>query len=370
MFLELNDEFKTFLTIIFDKAKTLNKRLFIVGGAVRDYYLNLPVKDFDLILEGNSIDFVQSLPPEITIKSIHKDFGTVKLLYNGAEYDLASTRTENYPYNGCLPVVDKIGVSIEQDSKRRDFSINSMYFEVLDKLNFKLFDPFCGSKDIENKSLCVLHDKSYLDDSTRIFRGMAFKYRFGFDFSEHDKELIKECIETINPENMSYDRLLNVFKKSLMYPFGLVMFKEIIEKKYYKIITKSDLKPDFELIKQVIEQFEMNYTEFADLCEKIVTEQNTFIDQNPDYKAYSNLNKTDLAYYYYQSHDKNVITYLKIKDIKPLITGDDLIKSGYKQGKIIGEILDCVLNYKRANKDKNFTKNDEMEFVKTFFPLN
>ncbi len=370
MKLNIDDEFKNFLKIILNAAKQSKKRIFIVGGAVRDFYLNLPVKDYDLILEGNAIEFSSNLGAEIAVKSIHNDFGTVKLQYKDREFDLASTRLESYPCNGCLPVVDKIGVSIEKDVLRRDFKVNSMYFEIIDVDNFKLIDLTNGIDDIKSKKLSVLHDKSYLDDPTRIFRGLMFKYRFGFDFSDIDKVLINNCISCINRENMSRDRLLAVFKKSLEYPFGLVMFKEIVNKKYYKIITNSEISVDFGLIEEIIEKFCLGFAEFSQFCEDIIVLRQINTESNPDYRLFSGFNNVDLAYYYYLTKNPKVMSYLKIKDIKPILTGKDLINLGYEQGKIIGEILDKLLIYEQNNPELKLSISEEINWVKSLFPLN
>ena len=120
-----NDKLNNFLKIITKNAQKQNIRVFFVGGIVRDYLLNAKTLDLDLLVEGNAIEFAKSLPDEISINSIHKDFCTVKVGYQDLEIDIASSRTESYPYSGCLPVVDEVGVSIEKDVLRRDFSVNS-----------------------------------------------------------------------------------------------------------------------------------------------------------------------------------------------------------------------------------------------------
>jgi len=225
---EFNQKIDSFLKIILKNAQSKNLRVFFVGGIVRDKILNIPTFDIDLLLLGSAIEFSKTLPDEIKIKSIHEDFCTVKLEFYGIEIDIASSRSENYPYSGCLPIVDEIGVNLEKDVLRRDFSINSLYCELKFKNNeifYTLIDLTDGLKDINNKILKALHDKSYIDDPTRIIRGLGFKYRFNFDFSAHDKKLIEEYLDKIDYSNMSIDRNTKVIKKVLNSQFQ----KEILK---------------------------------------------------------------------------------------------------------------------------------------------
>ena len=370
----LDNDFKEFLQIVYNCAKNSCLRLFIVGGAVRDYYLNYPVKDFDLILEGNAIEFSDNLPSDIKIKSVHKDFGTVKLIFKNKVFDLASTRSESYPYSGCLPVVDKLGVNIENDVKRRDFTINSMYFEILDNLEFNLIDLVNGLSDIKEKKLKVLHNNSYIDDPTRIFRGLAFKYRFGFDFTNNDNQLIENYLNNIDYSNMSTDRLFSVFKISLNYPFGYDLFKEIILNKYYKILTKDTLTFDFAIIDEIIEKFNFDYLKLPDFFEKLIKSpeililsDNSFLNT---FKTLSKLSDIDLAYNFYKTKNPDILKFLKLKNTKLNITGSDLIDLGCKEGRLIGQILDYILDFKLSNPETLLNKEDEINFAKTKFPLN
>ena len=154
MKLNFDNEIENLLKLITKNAQEQNLRVFFVGGVVRDYFLNLENKDLDLILEGNAIDFSSKLPPEIKIKSIHKDFATVKLQYKNSQIDLASTRVEKYPFYSCLPSVVRVGVDIKKDVARRDFTANSLYLELSIKNNeicYKLIDLVDGVNDINKK---------------------------------------------------------------------------------------------------------------------------------------------------------------------------------------------------------------------------
>ena len=213
---KFDEKINNFLKIIAKNAQAQNKRVFFVGGIVRDNIINVDTSDIDILFEGNAIEFAKSLNDDIEIKSIHQDFCTVKVIYQNLEIDIASSRTEKYPYSGCLPVLDEVGVTIEKDVLKRDFSVNSLYAQILlkdDELSFELVDLVNGVEDIKNKTLRVLHNRSYIDDPTRILRGIGFKYRFGFDFSENDIKLIQNYLSDIDYSNMSIDRVEKVLRK-------------------------------------------------------------------------------------------------------------------------------------------------------------
>ena len=363
-----------FIKFIAKNAQKQNIRVFFVGGAVRDSILNIPIKDLDFIVEGDAIDFINNITPKIVIKSIHKDFSTVKVLWKDLEFDIASTRTETYPHFGSLPKVKNIGVLIKDDVKRRDFTINSLYIEIKyknDSLDFELIDLVKGIDDINKKTLRVLHEKSYQDDPTRILRGFDFKYRFGFDFSLDDKKLIKETIKNINFDNSSKDRIKNVFLKILSTKNADYIFKDIIDNKIYKILFKNKPVVDYKKIDEIIEKFKLTDKSkfYFDILQN---EDIEIIPCNNILDIYNNFSKKDinfLIYYYYKTNDKNIDTYLKIKDIKLKIKGKDLINLNYPKGKYIGEILKNLLSEKLKQQNFFKTKKDEIDWVLKNYPI-
>lgn len=374
---EFNQNINNFLKIILKNAQSQNLRVFFVGGIVRDKILNMPTFDIDLLILGNAIDFALNLPCEIKIKSTHEDFCTVKLEYNNIEIDIASSRSENYPHSGCLPVLNKIGVDITEDVSRRDFSINSLYCELKledDKIFYTLIDYVDGQNDINNKILKVLHNKSYIDDPTRIIRGLGFKYRFGFDFSKADKNLIDNYLNNIDYSNMSIDRNIKVIKKVLNSKFQKEIFKEITEKKYYKIINKQDLKINFEIIEELFDKLCLDMVSMSEFYLKILLNKEIEIMENENiiqkYKLFKKSNLVNLAYYFYKTKNKSLEKYLQIKDIDLNITGDKLINLGYEQGKIIGEILDNLLLEKLENSNNLQNEKQEIDWILKNYPKN
>ena len=209
-----------------------DKNLYYVGGIVRDEFLNIESLDIDYCYEGNAIEFAKALQ----VIKINPDFGTVRVINSGKEIDIASTRKESYPKLGHLPVVNKIGCSLLEDLSRRDFTINAM---AKNTLSGELYDPFNGLKDLINKKLRVLHDKSFIDDPTRILRGLKFSVRLGFELEGNTKLLQDEYLKNINYD-MSYHRL----KKELKETFNLnkiSAFNLFIEQGIYKLLGENQV---------------------------------------------------------------------------------------------------------------------------------
>lgn len=369
MHFNLNENISNFLKIIINCAKKQNVNVYFVGGIVRDNVLNIPIRDIDIIINSDAIKFSQTLPDNIVVKSIHKDFYTVKVQYKNLSIDIASTRVESYPYSGCLPVVNEVGVDIFRDSKRRDFTVNSIYCKLNtdndNNLVFEFLDPCNGLEDINEKTLRVLHDNSYIDDPTRVIRGVDFKNRFGFDFSYHDKNLITEFFNNFNIENASYDRILSVFKQAL---YSDANFKDIVLKQYYKLINNSILSVNFELIDKILQMFKFEKSEFYTLVllNKPIAKinVNTILDAR---LKLAKLKDYELAYYYYKTLDNCVLKYLETKDMKLLISGFDLISIGYNEGLLIGNILNKLLEQKICFPNMFKTKEDELNWVKNNF---
>ena len=361
---------ENFLKIILKNAQKIGLRVFFVGGIVRDNILNIKTSDIDILVLGNAIEFAKNLPDEIKVASIHKDFCTAKVEYEDIQIDIASSRTELYPYSGGLPVLDSVGVSLEDDVLRRDFTVNSLYCElklINNEIIYELIDLVNGLVDIKNKILKVLHNKSYIDDPTRILRGLDFKYRFGFDFSKNDKKLICEYLNNIDYENISKDRVLKVLRKILKSDFQHDVFREIIENKYYKIIQKKSLELDFDKIYSINKGFNLNHSQICDFY-LLLIEDNDIDKKNINskldlQKEFSKYDLSNLAYYYCKTNDSNVLEYFKIKDVKNIISGADLLNLGYKQGVELGNILNSLLDFKMNNPSILKSKQDELNWV-------
>jgi tRNA nucleotidyltransferase (CCA-adding enzyme) len=151
---------------------------YLVGGAVRDLLLYRPGFDVDLAVVGDAEAYAHALAERLGGRVVtHGRFGTAVVHYGGGQHlDVAMARTETYAEPGALPEVAP-AASIEEDLARRDFTINAMAVELPDG---ELIDPFNGRSHVADRLVRVLHEGSFVDDPTRIFRAAQYEGRLGF----------------------------------------------------------------------------------------------------------------------------------------------------------------------------------------------
>ncbi|UCD55482.1 MAG: CBS domain-containing protein [Candidatus Omnitrophota bacterium] len=169
-------------------------RAFVVGGFVRDILLGVKNFDIDIVIEGDAISFGRKLAKILKGSLVvYKKFGTSTIVMQKFKIDFATARKESYEKPAALPIV-KFG-PLKDDLQRRDFTINAMAAS-LNKGSFgRLIDFFGGEKDLEHGVIKVLHDASFIDDPTRIFRAVRFEQRFGFRIDKYTQGLIKNAIQ-------------------------------------------------------------------------------------------------------------------------------------------------------------------------------
>jgi len=177
-----------------------------VGGYVRDMVLGIPDYDLDITVSGDAIKLAQELNKEIKGKLIqHKKFGTATIEYKKIVVDFAHLRKETYKKPAALPTV-KPG-TLKDDLARRDFTINTLLFSINHDTFGDIIDLAGGLKDIRKKIIRVLHDESFIDDPTRIFRAIRFAARFGFKIEKKTKTLMDKAIKKGMIELLSAERL-------------------------------------------------------------------------------------------------------------------------------------------------------------------
>ena len=178
--------------------------VYLVGGIVRDLLLGRPNLDIDLVVEADAVAFATRLAQEMNvILRVQRRFGTAKLFRKGLAIDIVTARTETYPHPGSLPVVEP--GTIEDDLFRRDFTINAMAVSLNAHSFGELRDPFGGEPDLKARLLRILHDRSFTDDATRIFRGLRYEERLGFSWESHTAGLLRRDAPMV--DTISGDRL-------------------------------------------------------------------------------------------------------------------------------------------------------------------
>lgn len=397
-----------------------SNKLFYIGGVVRDELLNKQSIDIDITYVGNAIEYCSKFGEVI---QINPDFGTVRVKIpssphreiadfvpstgsghnvseelNNVIVDFASTRSESYPKKGHLPVVDKIGCSLKEDVLRRDFTINALAKSIT---TGEIVDYVGGLKDLKNKKLRVLHDNSFIDDPTRIIRGLKFAMRFNFELEEHTKKLQDEYLKNINYD-MSYKRI----KKELIETFNTPLsnitkeykkqrtFEKFINNKIYKLVTPNDVEIPSINIEELIEKYcpdmdchvantprndehiwliyvgvlkDLSRLPLTKIEQKILDDvpQNILNSDFELYKTFENAKIETILLYAILKDQKGAKHYLdNLRNIKISINGKDLQNLGISPSPQYQEIFDEVLKAKLQN--PKMTKEDELKIAKSY----
>jgi tRNA nucleotidyltransferase (CCA-adding enzyme) len=173
----------------------LDISVYAVGGFVRDLLLGSENLDIDVTVEGDGILFAETFAREhgCRVKS-HQKFGTAVIVFpDGFKIDVASTRLEFYASPGALPTVERS--SLKMDLYRRDFTINTLAIRLNSTDFGLLIDYFSAQRDLQDKIIRVLHNLSFVEDPTRVFRALRFEQRLGFRISKHTENLIRNAVK-------------------------------------------------------------------------------------------------------------------------------------------------------------------------------
>lgn len=407
------------------KINDNSNKLFYIGGVVRDELLGRESLDVDITYVGNAIEYCSKFGEVV---QVNPDFGTVRVAIPShpslcdthspigtrgeVTVDFASTRSESYPKKGHLPVVEKIGCSLREDVMRRDFTINALAKSVT---TGEIVDYVGGLEDLKNKKLRVLHDESFIDDPTRIIRGLKFATRFGFELEEHTKKLQDEYLANINYD-MSYKRV----KKELIETFqpyytphpsyghplpvgarGGVTFQKFIDQKIYKLVTPNDVEIPKVNVEGLVKKYCTPHPSplpvgargeekppscsaaiwliyvgiLGDLSRLPLTKiEQKILDDVPKevlksdfelYKTFQNTRIETVLLYAITKDETGARHYLDdLREIKLDITGKDLQTLGIKPSPKYQVIFDEVLKAKLQN--PKITKTDEIEIAKKY----
>jgi tRNA nucleotidyltransferase (CCA-adding enzyme) len=180
------------------------RRVWVVGGAVRDLLLGLRPSDLDLVVEGDAVAVAHRAAARLGGDVlVHQRFGTATVRSAGQELDLAAARRESYPEPGALPVVE-LGATLAEDLARRDFSVNTLALRLADG---ELLSVPGAPADLDARVLRVLHDRSFTDDPTRLLRLARYAGRLGFAVEPHTATLANAAVAAGALATVSGERL-------------------------------------------------------------------------------------------------------------------------------------------------------------------
>jgi tRNA nucleotidyltransferase (CCA-adding enzyme) len=208
----------TILTQAGQVAKELGFHAYVVGGFVRDLFIKQENLDVDLVIEGDGIAFAKAFATRYGARArVFQKFKTAVLIFpDGFKVDVATARTEYYDAPGALPVVEYS--SIKMDLYRRDFTINTLAVKLNPEDFGTLLDFFGAHRDLKERRISVLHNLSFVEDPTRVFRAIRFEQRFRFRISKLTINLIQNAVK-----NNFFDRLSGV---RLFHELELILHEE------------------------------------------------------------------------------------------------------------------------------------------------
>lgn len=396
--------------------------VYVVGGFVRDVILGRKPGDVDITVVGDAGAFSRALATRLGMdQPVESQFLTFRLSVGGATphgaatpvgattIDVVTARSESYPEPAALPEV--VPSSIEDDLKRRDFTVNSMAISLSGPSWGNLVDPVNGFGDIMRKRIRVLHDSSFTDDPTRMFRAVRYAVRLGFSIDSRTESLIPKSLGNI--DRLSGARLRNEFELMLAEPTRAEILRrseelgllgaispglrigskslQVLEspssgmpysgEPYSNAIEDLLALATFGLSREEAEQTARRFDGSATWTEPITGNPRlagvVSVLDRPDIRRsevaeilipvpLSSIRAYIAAGPRLPRRDRMVEYMDKIRFVKPEITGDDLIAAGIPEGPVIGQLIDLV---KRARLDGQVkTKQEELALAKSRLP--
>jgi len=396
-------------------ADELGYRVYAVGGFVRDLILRYANLDIDIVTEGDGIAFAGAFAKKFgcRVKS-HERFGTAIIVFpDGFKIDIATARLEYYEKPGALPTVELS--SLKLDLYRRDFTINTLAAALNPKNFGELIDFFGAQRDIKEKTIKILHNLSFVEDPTRVFRAIRFEQRYGFTMSKHTQSLIKNAVKLNLLQRISGERFLNEIsaileEENFLHAIQRIKEFDLIKFIHPEIHLDAEEMALLERARDVLLWYKLLYTEerveewlmlLLSLCDQIkddevlgigkklgITDRHRMDVLTARADAVKTLNMMQMKKILKPSEIYNLLKPLPMEDVlyimaktklndtkkaisnfithlkecKTLLHGDDLKRLGVPEGPIYSKILSQLLEKRLDEKIK--TKADEEKMVK------
>jgi tRNA nucleotidyltransferase (CCA-adding enzyme) len=334
-------------------AGSKNIPIWAVGGCVRDWYLKRHTKDIDLICESGGAIIADFICKKFNAaKESFYTFGTFRIkTAQGLSIDIARTRKEIYPQVSFA--------DIETDLYRRDFTVNSAAVSILPENFGEIYDPFDALADIDKGIIKILHNKSFTDDPTRLFRAFRFAARFGWKLDRNTLKLARRAVNEKMPSLLSRSRIVRELVCILQEKNPVKVFKLLDKFKLNKFFGKNfKYTNDILKVKDSYERVGVlccnmgkkgpNFLKSLNLKREIYVELKTAVEINSSKTA----SKTALI-----KSQKNILKAVN-KNISPLalkpllIRGADLKKLDIKPQKKYSLILNKIAKLQWQGKVK------------------
>jgi len=385
-------------------AKDTGQRIYLVGGAIRDMFINEKSLDMDFVLSDDAVMFGKNLNKALQGDlRIYSDTQTVNLKFNGFNFDFTTARREYYEEKSLIPLIEK--ASLKEDLKRRDFTINTLAVDITEKDFGRIFDFYGGYSDLRKKTIRVLHSLSFIEDPSRILRAIKYMVKFNFALSSDTENFLKKAVELGSLRAKHSQRIVDELMELLNSNFAVKTILELeklgILKAIFKVKRLSTLKKErLNKAHEFLKTYKINEEQalvfisilvdgkttseikailkFFSFKGKIV---NDIIKFNYTMKKFhinfSKLKEEDLFFTLESIKEFYILAYLtkatgkeeffinkfmsKMRFIKLEIRGMDLKNLGLKEGPQYREIFKEILRLKI--KGKISSKDDELNYV-------
>ena len=214
---------KKIFSIISEEAAASGVRAFVIGGYVRDCFLKRKSKDIDIVVEGSGIELAEKVAARLNVSvSVFRNFGTAMLRWRDTEIEFVGARKESYRADSRKPIVEN--GTLEDDQKRRDFTINALAFSLQSDDFGALIDPFGGIADLDKGIIRTPldPDTTYSDDPLRMIRAIRFASQLSFTITEESLISIKANKERLSI--LSFERINEELNKIILSPKPSVGF--------------------------------------------------------------------------------------------------------------------------------------------------
>ncbi len=224
------------LRVVGSVADSLDYNAYAVGGFVRDIFLYEQNLDIDVVIEGDGIEFAKALAASLEGRvRTHEAFRTaVVVLPNGQKIDVATARLEYYKSPAALPTVET--GSIKLDLYRRDFTINTLAIKLNPDGFGTVIDFFGAQQDLKRRVIRVLHNLSFVEDPTRVFRAIRFEQRFGFTIGKLTSGLIENAVRMDFFRELGGRRLFSELRQILDEDKPIMALRRINQFNLLKVI--------------------------------------------------------------------------------------------------------------------------------------
>ena len=398
-------------------AQEIDCGAFVVGGFVRDLFLYRADEDVDIVIEGDGIAFAKKYAA-IAGARIHtyQKFGTAVITFpEGFKIDVASARMEYYKFPAALPIVEMS--SIKLDLFRRDFTMNTLAIHLNPDKFGTLIDFFSAQKDIKAKTIRVLHNLSFVEDPTRVFRAIRFEQRFGFTIGKLTIGLIENAVNMDFFRGLSGRRVLGELRQILEEENPVAAIIRLNDFNLLKVIHPSivldkNLIVMLDSAKKVLSWFDLLFLdesymkwavnflilihhfeaqkndeisarfELAPRLSRIIgperidaekcilwLERNQALSNSTLYRKLSGFKTEIVLYMMAATKSKKVkklisFYFTNLRQTRTFIRGNDLKQMGLPPGPVYREALEAVFDARLNGKLK--TRKDELAFIKNY----